>query len=126
MCAPKLGYYSEAFFKNNPEAGNLPGLLYCVVLVNKKTDQRTCVKIGIAKGTSNRDVLKRAGHFNGYEVRVQKVVKGRLEDIYYLEQYLHELWSDYKYTSEWKFGGHSELFEISKLPEILKSIPAEP
>lgn len=125
-CAMVTGYYSESFFANNPEAGEQPGLLYCVVLVNKKTDKRTCVKIGIAKGTSNKDVLKRAGHFTGYDVRVQKVVHGKLIEIFYLEQYLHELWSDYKYTSDWKFGGYSELFEISKLKDILKSIPDKP
>lgn len=125
QCSPKMGFYSESFFRNNPETGKIPGLLYCVVLVNKKTDERTCVKIGIAKGSSNKDVINRANHFTGYDVRIQKVVSGPLEDIFYLEQYLHELWNDHKYISEWKFGGASELFDIAKLPEILKSIPSK-
>lgn len=122
-CFPKLGFYSETFFKNNLEAASLPGLLYCVVLVNKSTMERTCVKIGITKGTSNKDVISRVNHFKGYETRIQKIVKGSLEEVYYLEQWLHELWGDFKYTSAWHFGGHLELFQISKLPEILKSIP---
>lgn len=123
QCASKSGYYSEAFFNNNPEVGKQPGILYCIVLVNKKTDERVCVKIGITKGTSNKDVISRAAHFKGYEPRIQKLVYGPLEEIYYLEQYLHELWSDYKYTSPWKFGGHSELFQIDKLNEIVRSVP---
>jgi hypothetical protein len=49
------------------------------------------------------------------------VVHGRLEDIYYLEQYLHELWQDFKFKSEHKFGGHTELFELKD--EIIRSVP---
>lgn len=120
-CAMKTGYYSEAFFRNNPEAGKQPGILYCVVLVNRKTHKRVCIKIGITKGTSNKDVIGRTSHFKGYDTRIQKIVHGTLEEVYYLEQYLHELWSDKKYTSEWKFGGHSELFELDQ--EIIRSIP---
>lgn len=117
------GIYNETYFRNNPEEGDLDGVLYCVVLVNRKTQERECVKIGIAKGKDWRHVIKRAGGFKGYDIRIQKTVSGRLEDIYYLEAYLHELWADYKYTGSHRFGGWTELFEISKLPQILKSIP---
>ncbi len=92
-----------------------------MILVNKKTDERTCIKIGITKGTSYKDVSKRAAGFTGYETRVQKIVKGTLEEIFYLEAYLHELWAEKKYKSEWRFGGHTELFEMD--PAIIKSIP---
>jgi hypothetical protein len=80
-----------------------------------------CIKIGITQGTANRDVLKRAMGFKGYEVRVQKLVHGTLEEVYYLEEYLHELWSHKKYKSPWSFGGHTELFELDD--NIIKSIP---
>jgi hypothetical protein len=123
QCSPQMGFYSNTFFTNHPETGKIPGILYVIVLVSKSTQERCCVKIGITKGSSNKDVLKRAAHFKGYEPRIQKLVYGKLEDVYYLEQYLHELWIDYKYKSEWKFGGAQELFEISMLPQILKSIP---
>lgn len=119
------GIYNETYFRNNPEESDQEGVLYCVVLVKKSTGERACIKIGIAKGKDWRHVVKRANGFKGYEVRIQKTVTGRLEDIYYLEAYLHELWLDYKYVSEWSFGGHTELFQIQKLPEILKSIPNE-
>lgn len=121
QCSAKTGFYCEKFFENNPEAGRQPGILYCVVLVNKQTQERVCIKLGITKGTSNKDVISRTSHFTGYETRIQKIVKGTLEEVYYLEQYLHELWGHRKYTSPWKFGGYSELFELDD--EIIRSIP---
>lgn len=120
-CMPSKGLYSESYFEKHPEEGDKLGVLYCVVLVDKSTMNRECIKIGITKGTSYRDVSKRAVGFKGYETRVQKIVKGRLEDIFYLEQYLHEKWQDKKYTSAWKFGGHTELFQMDN--EIIRSIP---
>jgi len=121
-----LGIYNETYFKNNPEERDVEAVLYCVVLVDVKTSKRECIKIGIAKGKDWRHVIKRANGFTGYDIRIQKTVTGRLEDIYYLEQYLHELWGDYKYTASRKFGGHTELFKIEQLRPILKSIPKEP
>lgn len=117
------GVYSPTFFKNNPEIAKEPGVLYCVVLVDKKSLERTCIKIGITKGKSNRDVLKRTAHFKGYETRIQKLVYGTLEEIYYLEQYLHELWEHKRYYDSHKFGGHTELFNLDD--EIIQSIPAK-
>jgi hypothetical protein len=120
-----LGIYNETYFRNNPEECTKEGVLYCVVLVSLKTGVRECVKIGIAKGKDWRHVIKRAGGFTGYEIRIQKTVTGNLEDIYFLEAYLHELWNEHKYIAPHKFGGHTELFDIAKLPEILKSIPSK-
>lgn len=117
-----LGIYNETYFKNNPEECNKPAVLYCVVLVNKKTHTRECIKIGIAKGNTWKDVLKRSRGFKGYDIRIQKVVNGPLEEIFHLEQYLHELWSHKKFsTPSNKFGGWTELFEMDDA--IIKSIP---
>lgn len=116
------GLYNETYFQNHPEECDAEAVLYCVILVDKKTSERVCIKIGIAKGRTWQAVIKRAAGFKGYEVRIQKVVKGRLEDIYYLEQYLHELWNHKKYKSPWSFGGHTELFELDQ--EIIRSVPA--
>lgn len=116
------GIYNETYFKNHPEECSVPAILYCVILVNKKTFKRECIKIGIAKGTSWKDAVKRARGFKGYDLRIQKIVKGTLEDIYYLEQYLHEKWSEFRYTSSHKFGGHTELFVLNN--DIIKSIPS--
>jgi hypothetical protein len=96
-----------------------------MVLVNRKTFKREAVKIGITHGTNYRDAIRRAGGFKGYDIRIQKLVTGPLEDIYYLEQYLHEMWNEQRYYGSHKFGGHTELFQIDKLPEILRSIPNE-
>ena len=90
--------------------------------MNKRTLERTAIKIGIAKGNSYKSVIKRAAGFTGYDLRIQKIVKGPLEEIYYLEQWLHEKWQDRRYYGSHKFGGHTELFEIDD--EIIKSIPS--
>lgn len=121
-----IGGYNPTYFKNHPEVGKQPGVLYCVVLVNKKTYERETVKIGITKGTNFRDAIKRSMGFKGYEIRIQKLVKGPLEEIFYLENYLHELWQDESFRPSVKFAGHTECFNIEMLPEILKSIPDKP
>lgn len=118
------GIYNPAYFQNHPSEANEDAVLYCVVLVRKDTGERACIKIGIAKGRNWKDVIKRAAGFKGYEIRIQKVVPGKLEEIYYLEQYLHELWAHKKHKSPWKFGGHTELFEMDQ--EIINSVPKTP
>ena len=115
------GIYNESYFRNNPEECTVDAVLYCVVLVNKKTFTRECIKIGIAKGKNWKDVIRRSHGFTGYDIRIQKVVHGQLEEIFYLEQYLHELWSEYKFIPDQKFGGHTELFELKD--EIIRSVP---
>lgn len=115
------GIYNPSYFRNHPEEADVEATLYCIVLVNKKTDQRECIKIGITKGRGWKAVHKRATGFPFHEVRLQKEVVGRLEDIYYLEEYLHEKWEHERYHSPEKFGGHTELFNMN--PEIIKSIP---
>lgn len=92
-----------------------------MVLVEKKTQTRECIKIGIAKGRNWKDVIKRSGGFKGYELRIQKVVPGTLEEIFYLEQYLHDLWSHKRFKTTHKFAGYTECFELDD--EIIRSIP---
>lgn len=115
------GIYNETYFKNNPDECDKPAILYCVILINKKTQERECIKIGITKGTSFNNVLKRSAGFKGFDIRIQKIVKGPLESIYHLEAWLHEYWSEYKYESNQHFGGHTELFILND--NIIKSIP---
>jgi len=117
------GIYNPKYFENHPDEANLDAILYVVVLVNQTTNLRECVKIGITKGRNWKDAIKRAGGFKGYDIRIQKIVPGKLEEIYYLEEYLHELWIDHRYHGASKFGGWTELFSIDKLSEILASIP---
>lgn len=118
------GIYNPTYFKNNPEESDAEAVLYCVVLVNRKTFEREAIKIGIAKGRNWKAVIKRSRGFKGYDIRIQKVVQGRLEDIYYLEEYLHELWQEKKLKPSNKFGGHTECFEVDDA--IIQSIPATP
>lgn len=119
------GVYNKAYFDNNPEDKNKEGILYCVVLVNKKTNQRECYKVGIAKGKNWKDVLKRSTGFKVYEARIQKVVSGTLYEVWQLEQFLHASFKDMDlhYKPDEKFGGWTECFKLSKL--VINSIPDE-
>lgn len=118
-----VGGYNSTRFAKDRELATSPGILYVIVLVNKATSERTCVKIGITRGSSNKDVLKRAAGFKGYEPRIQKLFMATLEEVYNLEQELHNKFSTHSYKSEWKFGGSSELFQIEKLKDILAELP---
>lgn len=119
-----VGGYNLTRFARDRELACSPGILYIIVLVNKATSERACVKIGITRGASNKDVIKRAVGFKGYEPRIQKLFMATLEEVYNLEQELHHKFSAHSYKSEWKFGGETELFNIEKLSEILNSLPA--
>jgi hypothetical protein len=114
--------YSLTYFQNNPEIAKSPGVLYVVVLVNKKTFERECLKIGITKGKSWKDAIKRSKGFDGYEIRIQKIVESTLEEVYFLEQYLHEKYSAFRHTPKLSFGGKTECFEISILKNVLEYI----
>ncbi len=115
------GIYNPSYFRNHPEEADIEATLYCVVLVNKLTYERECIKIGITKGKGWQATLKRSAGFPFHDIRIQKTVTGRLEDIYYLEEYLHEQWGHERYHSPERFGGHTELFNMNQ--EIIKSIP---
>lgn len=114
------GVYNDTYFKNHPEEKDKDAVLYCVVLVDKKTQERECLKIGIAKGVNWKDVIRRSSGFKHYDIRIQKVVHGTLHDIYLLEQELHEKWKHLKKKPKHVFGGHTECFEIEK--SIIESI----
>jgi hypothetical protein len=116
------GIYNQTYFQNNPESKEVPGILYCVILVNKDTFERECLKIGIAKGTSFKNVIKRSKGFNGYDIRIQRTYIDTLYNVWKLEQFLHEHFKEYRYAPLKKFGGHTECFEIR--PEIIQAIPS--
>ena len=111
--------YSTTYFKNNPDVAKSPGVLYILVLVNKRTDKRECIKIGITKGKSYKAVSARAGSFRIYEHRVQKLIKGTLEEVYNLEQTLHREFAHQRYYPPESFGGHTECFILSSLKDVL-------
>lgn len=114
--------YNTTYFKNNPDVAESPGLLYIIILVNKKTFERECLKIGITKGTSFKDANKRAAGFKGYDIRIQKLLKGTLEEVYNVEQMLHAEFAEQRFHPKHKFGGHTECFETSILKEVLEIV----
>ena len=116
-----VGIYNATYFANRPNIAMEPGVLYCVILVNKTTYEREVLKIGIAKGRSWKDVVKRSFGFKGYELKVQKVYCGTLKEVWELEQALHVQWGHKKKLPSKHFGGYTECFEVC--PEIIRSIP---
>lgn len=117
--------YSTKYFLDNPQIAQQPGLLYLIVLVNKQTLERECLKIGITKGTSNKDVITRGSQFRHYELRIQAVFKATLEEVYHLEQYLHEKHQKDRVKPKLKFGGHTECFSLGIFKEVLAEIKNE-
>ena len=114
--------YSTTYFKNNPDVAKSPGVLYILVLVNKRNEKRECIKIGITKGKSYKAVSSRAGGFGTYEHRVQKIIKGTLEEVYNLEQTLHREFAQQRYYPAERFGGHTECFDIAILKDVLNAV----
>lgn len=113
--------YSRKWFEANPEEASKPGVLYCVILVDRETMTRECLKIGIASGTTWKNVVKRSVGFTGYDIRIQRTYADTIYNVWKIEQALHEQFKEYKYTPKRKFGGYTELFEIRK--EIIAAIP---
>lgn len=117
------GVYNLTYFQNHPEEKERDGVLYCVVLVNRKTNKRECLKIGIASGKNWKDVLRRSRGFNNYDIRIQRTYHSTLFNVWTLEQALHAEYAHYHYKPMEKFGGHTECFEIKN--EIILAIPSK-
>ena len=115
------GIYNQTYFENNPEERDREGVLYGIVLVNTKTFQRECIKVGIASGKDWRHIIKRSRGFKGYDIRIQKVWSSTLYNVWAHEVYLHEIYKDDKHVPMFKFGGHTECFKIDSL--ILQDFP---
>ena len=80
------GVYNLTYFNNHPDEKDRDGVLYCVVLVNLKTNTRECLKIGIASGKNWKDVLKRSRGFTGYDIRIQKTYHDTLYNVWSLNR----------------------------------------
>ena len=115
------GMYNETYFRSRPEEMEKEGVLYGIILVNRKTFERECIKVGIASGKDWRHIVKRSRGFKGYDIRIQRTWTDTLYHVWIQEQYLHEIYQDYKYEPKIKFGGHTECFKINSL--ILQDFP---
>jgi hypothetical protein len=115
------GVYNQTYFNNRPEEKEREGVLYGVILVNQRTFERECIKVGIASGKDWRHVIKRSRGFKGYELRIQRTYHDTIYNCWKYEQQLHEKFKHDSYKPKQKFGGHTECFEISSL--ILSHFP---
>lgn len=120
-CLMAGGIYNETYFKNYPEEKEQEGVLYGIVLVNRKTWERETIKVGIAKGRNWKDVIKRSKGFTNYDLRIQRTWHGSLYDCWRWEQKLHQQFQQDRHQTAHKFGGHTECFRIDST--ILNSFP---
>ena len=117
------GLYNATYFSTRESEANASGILYCVILVNKKTFEREVLKIGVAKGTTWKDAVKRSFGFKGYDLRIQKIYHGTLKEVWELEQKLHAKWAHKSKKPSIKFGGYIECCETCD--EIIKDLPCK-
>ena len=82
-------------------------------LVNKKTFERECIKVGIAAGKDWRHVVKRSYGFKGYDLRIQRTWSSTLYRVWEVEQSLHKEYENDRFQPSHKFGGHTECFNIN-------------
>ena len=115
------GIYNQTYFDNHPFEKEKDGVLYGVILVNKRTWHRECIKVGIASGKDYRHIIKRSHGFKGYEIRIQRTYHDTLYNVWKIEQQLHEKYKHEKFVPKIKFGGWTECFEIHSL--ILQDFP---
>ena len=115
------GIYNQTYFDNHPFEGERDGVLYGVVLVNKRTYERECIKVGMASGKDWRHIIKRSRGFKGYDTRIQRTHHDTLYNVWKLEQSLHEKYKHEKFVPKVKFGGWTECFKIDSL--ILQDFP---
>ena len=91
---PSIGKYNETYFRNHPKEMEKEGVLYGIILVNRKTFERECIKVGMASGKDWRHIVKRSRGFKGYDIRIQRTWTDTLYHVWIQEQYLHEIYKD--------------------------------
>ena len=115
------GIYNQTYFNNYPEERERDGILYGIILVNTKTWERETIKVGIAKGRTFKDAVKRGRGFTNYDIRIQRLWQGNLYDCWRWEHKLHEMFKNDRHKTQHKFGGHTECFSMDSA--ILEAFP---
>ena len=115
------GVYNKTYFDNHPWEKDKEGVLYGVILVNKATWERETIKVGIAKGRTFKDAVKRGRGFTNYDIRIQRLWQGTIYDCWRWEQKLHKMYENDRHKTQHHFGGHTECFSMES--KILHSFP---
>ena len=115
------GVYNQTFFNNHPWEKEKDGILYGIVLVNMQTWERETIKVGIAKGRTFKDAVRRGRGFTNYDIRIQRLWQGNLYDCWRWEHKLHEMFKNDRHKTQHKFGGHTECFSMDSA--ILEAFP---
>ncbi|MGM0429772.1 MAG: hypothetical protein ACQEQ2_05685 [Pseudomonadota bacterium] len=97
---PSNGRYSESTFEKKPDLANTLGTLY---FIRVALADGVLHKIGITQKETNQ-------RFYSHNIEVIKEVRGRLRDLYDLEQFVICEFSELHYRAEDEFEGRTETF----------------
>ena len=115
------GVYNQTFFDNHPWEKEKDGILYGIVLANMTTWERETIKVGIAKGRTFKDAVKRGRGCTNYDIRIQRLWQGTIYDCWRWEQKLHKMFEKDRHKTQHHFGGHTECFSMNS--KILHFFP---
>lgn len=111
---PSNGRFSESIFEKNQELANTLGTLY---FVRVNLTNGSLHKIGITKKETGQ-------RFYSHDIEIIAEAKGKLYDLYRLEQKIITEFSELHYRAEDEFEGRTETFLLmdDEEKEILRFI----
>ena len=86
-----------------------------------QTWERETIKVGIAKGRTFKDAVRRGRGFTNYDIRIQRLWQGTIYDCWRWEQKLHKKYEMDRHKTQHHFGGHTECFVMDS--KILEDFP---
>ncbi|MCK9369639.1 MucR family transcriptional regulator [Candidatus Dojkabacteria bacterium] len=106
---PQYGYYSDAFFEQNPKLKDQSGILY-IALVN---DTEQFIKVGITNRTAHQRLLSEP-----YDFEILFEFETTIYNAYNLEQEILKTYKNHQYIPTLDFGGKTECLSASILEDV--------
>lgn len=114
-CVPR-GRYTNKYFERSPSDAIKDGILYIARLSN---DDETFIKVGITVGKEQSDLKKRIIQYSKYSPVVLLAGVRTLKEVFDIEQNLLSKYKKYKYDTDLKFSGYTELLDTEITPDLL-------
>ncbi len=106
---PQYGYYSDAFFEQNPKLKDQPGILY-IALVD---DVEQFIKVGITNRTAHQRLLSEP-----YNFEILFEFETTIFNAYQLEQEILKTYKNHQHIPNIDFGGKTECLNLSILEDV--------
>ena len=114
-CVPR-GRYTNTYFERFPSDAIKSGILYIAKLSHS---DNSFIKVGITVGSTQSDLKKRIVRYNKYSPVVLFAGVLTLKEAFDIEQNLLSMYKKYKYNTDLKFPGHTELLDIKIISNLL-------